>query len=347
MQHLAGRACVDTPTIRDRARPRGPNMRPSRRDATTCCSLSAELVGPALVLAGAWSFAGANAVAKSLYDRGLPEITLFLIRSLVVYLMNASVLLLRRQPRLLQAAIFLTVGSRRIFMLLILRSCLGFAAVLLLNVTMHYFLTFADTFAIFLGVVTCGTVLGARCLLGSGEQLGWRETGGGFVTVCGIVLITQPAAIFGGAQVQGVGVFTACLGGALCSGFNVCSRVLVRSDGTYQLSPSLLLSYYMVTIGLLSLAIALGAALVCGDSRPSWTRLAFSSDARDFGLGASFLVLHPVLLKMMIHLASLTTTNATSNAPPMPSSFRLLPGHPLRATTECRRLRTYCRWEGM
>ena len=257
------------------------------RNAACGCSLSAEFVGPALVLAGAWSFAGANAVAKSLYERGLPEITLFLIRSVVVYLMNATVLLLRRQPRLFRAAMLLTVGSRHMFLLLILRSCLGFSAVLLLNVTMHYFLTFADTFAIFLGVITCGTVLGARILLGSGEQLGWRETGGGAVTLLGIVLITQPAVMFGGAQVQAVGVFTACLGGALCSGFNLCSRVLVRSDGNYQLSPSLLLSYYMVTIGFLSLVIAFGAALVCGDGRPTWTRLSFPSRAVDSLLGTS------------------------------------------------------------
>ena len=69
---------------------------------------------------------------------------------------------------------------------------------------MHYFLSFSDTFAIFLGVLPCGTVGLARLLLGSSEQLGWREMGGGVATLIGIVLITQPSALFGGTLLKNV-----------------------------------------------------------------------------------------------------------------------------------------------
>lgn len=37
------------------------------------------------------------------------------------------------------------------------------------------FLTFADAFAIFLGLSTMLTILGARLLLGASERLGWGE----------------------------------------------------------------------------------------------------------------------------------------------------------------------------
>eukprot|EP00966_Prymnesium_polylepis_P303342 7006892-Prymnesium_polylepis.1 len=248
---------------------------------------SSGLAGPLFVLAGAWSFAGANAVAKTLYSRGVSECTLFLFRSPVVYLMNVTLVWLRKgQPHELRAVVMLTVDRRRTCLLLVLRSCLGFTAVMLLNLTMHYFLSFADTFSLFLGVMTCATVIGARVLLGSGERLGVRELCGGGATLVGIVLITQPPALFagGGSRVPLVGVFSACLGGAICSGFNVCSRLLASSTGTYRLSPALLLSYYMVTIGVASVTIAALSAVVYGGGadQPAWTRLALPTRLSDW-----------------------------------------------------------------
>ena len=78
-----------------------------------CSSPPAGLVGPLLVLTGAWAFAGANAVAKSIYQRGMSELSLFLIRSLVVYLMNAAVVLLGKQPEQLRTVMLLRVATRR------------------------------------------------------------------------------------------------------------------------------------------------------------------------------------------------------------------------------------------
>ena len=50
--------------------------------------------------------------------------------------------------------------------------------------------------------VQLGTVVLARVQLGSSEKLGPREYFGGVLTLLGIVLVTQPSAIFGGTKTQ-------------------------------------------------------------------------------------------------------------------------------------------------
>lgn len=54
------------------------------------------LPGWALVLLGALAFAGANAAGKGLYTRGCTLVTVFLMRSALVYLFNGALVSARQ-----------------------------------------------------------------------------------------------------------------------------------------------------------------------------------------------------------------------------------------------------------
>lgn len=235
-------------------------------------------------------FASANASAKALYTHGAVNvISIFLLRSLVVYLMNAALVVagIGGAPRSdVVGVLLLRAGSRRTHMLTLMRSLLGAGGIVTLNISFAAFLTFADAFAIFLGLATMLSILGARFLLGASERASWRTLVGGIATVMGIVFVTQPSAIFGAVDAEPpsvVGVAVAVAAAVLLTGFSLLTRLLSRTGpaATALVSPALLLSYYMVVLGCCASAAMVGARLLPGET-PPWARLVLPTCAMDW-----------------------------------------------------------------
>ena len=221
------------------------------------------------MLLGAFLIASANALASSLYSRGVSQTSLFIVRGVTVYCMNAAQEALRSGRYSALRVATLSAGSRRLQALCWLRSIFGFLGITLINVSFQK-MHLADAFALFFAVATLLTVALARACLGNADQLSVSALVGGVVGICGIVLVTQPEAIFGGgAPPSLMGVVTAIGSGSLFSGFNVLSRILGKpksDDSTGGLRPSasppMLVSYYMVTI-------EIGALAIAGEARPA------------------------------------------------------------------------------
>ena len=236
------------------------------------------LIGPtSTLLIGAFLFASANCLASALYSRGVSETMLFIIRGVVVYAMNVAQEATRSGRAAAWRVAALSVGSKRLVALCWLRSSLGFVAITLLNFSFQN-MNLADAFATVLGVMTILTIALAQLCLDGTERLSWHALCGGCIGIAGIILVTQPEAIFGGATPPSLtGVLTAIGSGCLFSGFNLLSRILgkVNGDGTARVavSPSMLLSFYMVTVEAGALMIA-GLSMLGGWALP-WTRLAF------------------------------------------------------------------------
>lgn len=244
--------------------------------------------GPLLLVSGAAMFSSANCCAKALYVRqAINLVSLFLLRSLIVYLMNAVIVTLRRYEPV-RDVLGVRVRGRHTLALLVLRSAVGAAGIVLLNLSFAAFLTFADSFAIFMGVSTLLTIVGARALLG-GERLGLRVLIGGAATLLGIGFITQPPAIFGsgGTPVSAAGVAIAASAATLLSAFILLTRILTRKGGTHSLSPAMMLSCYMVVLGVLCGGAVLGAgwaAPAVGWAAPDWARIVLPVRSADWAL---------------------------------------------------------------
>ena len=104
--------------------------------------------GSALVVFGAFAFAGSNVLAKALYRRGMTEVTLMLLRALSVYALNGLVVWASGGA---PSPVLRLRDPAPALLLLRARAC-GFALLMLLNVSYDRFLTLADAFALFLGV---------------------------------------------------------------------------------------------------------------------------------------------------------------------------------------------------
>jgi hypothetical protein len=203
--------------------------------------------GPLLVTVGAFAFAGANAAAAGIYRRGGTIATTFLLRCVVVYLFNGLLVRLREGPAAARRVLLLRTGRRRSSALATARGLNGAFLGVLLNVS-FVLLTFADAFTIFKGTDTLATLVISRLALGDAERLSARELGCGACTLCGIVLITRPPALFGGgaeggaergAATAGLGMSAVGLAVALVAGvgsgsFNVFTRLLSRADGPHD-----------------------------------------------------------------------------------------------------------------
>lgn len=235
--------------------------------------------GQAAIIVASFFFAATNNIAKLLYWRGATEVSLFLLRGIFVYALNGLLVVMRRQEKLADI-LFLRVGWRRRRLLLIRGIC-GVGLILTLNIGYHFYLTVADAFSIFLGVMTLGTVLATRLCLSRSERLTLRQLAGGGFVLCGLLLVTQPTVLFGGNASCGAqqidhmvnetldettsttrrqagscmplpGVLLVGLSGALATIFNILTRICAQ-----QCSSSTLLSAYMITIFAISLAISL------------------------------------------------------------------------------------------
>jgi len=162
-----------------------------------CSERRRTLLGPLFLVVGAWMIASANACAKLLYLHGAVSVlSLFLLRSVFAYAMNAAIVASGAGgvPRAsVTGVLLLRCGSWRTQLLTLLRGLTGSGGIgplnllltilypLTLSLTLHpnpnpnpppntgllnlayfNFLTFADAFAVFLGLSTMLTILGTH-----------------------------------------------------------------------------------------------------------------------------------------------------------------------------------------
>ena len=99
------------------------------------------------------------------------------------------------------------------------------------------------------GTGAATVVLVTRTLLDRAERLTAREMGCGLLTLVGITMIAQPAALFGaadpgGPRVGAVGLCVATIAGGLAACVGVLTRLLSQAGGSHDgyASPPTLLS---------------------------------------------------------------------------------------------------------
>ena len=233
--------------------------------------LSPSATGSLGLLIGAFLFAVSNTLAKTIYFRGVSLATLFLIRGVVVYALNAlRVFVQRGRAEALRVAA-LRVGGRRLVAMCVARSACGFVGIAMLNVA-FMLMNFADAFALSLGTLCLSTIFFARVCLGRAERLSWRAAIGVVLALIGIVFVAQPKALFDGVPPSAMGTLLGIVSGTLFGTFGIFSRVLGRAGAA---SPPMLVSYYMVVIevgtaGLALLALALGPETAPPWAIPAW-----------------------------------------------------------------------------
>ena len=240
----------------------------------------AQLLGKALMLLGAFAFSSANAVAKRIYALGASEMALFLARSAFVYMLNIVVEYKRNGRTAAMAVASFRVSNRRVLSLMCLRSLSGFAGITLLNLSFQA-MALGDTFAVMMGTLTTSTILLARVVLGTSERLTLRTLAGGAIALVGLVFVTRPVAIFGGAGAppSAAGVLFAMTSGLFFGAFNVLGRVLgrARGDPSRSASPAMLVSNYMLSSACSGL-IALARAPAPASPKWAWAGLTMPRD---------------------------------------------------------------------
>ena len=279
-------------------------------------------IGPVLVTLGAALFAGVNATSTALYRRGhVTIVTLYLIRSLLVYIVNGLLVFLREGRTPAVGVLLLRTGSEAATSLLWIRSILGATMALGLNLSFMW-LTYADAFTAFKGTGTLTTILITRTCLGSGERLSAREVACGAFILLGITFIAQPPSLFGSSGLFGLqelvnttntheppqqphddvpaaslpawtphvsaGLTAAVLSGALSACSAALMRVLSQAGGAHDglAPPSMLLSFLLVTMFMLFGAVALcaNASGLAQRAGWEWTRIAPPEGAIDWCL---------------------------------------------------------------
>ena len=255
------------------------------------------------MLCGALCFATSNTIAKTVYSDGCSVMALFLVRGVAVYALNTSLEAMRRGRASAMQVATLRVGSKRLVKLNIARSTFGFIGISLLNISIQV-MTLADAFALTLACITFMTFVFARIFLA--ELLSWQTLSGGGIATFGILLITQPAFLFGagGRPPSLGGVLLSASSGTLLAVFNLLTRYLGRSPGgalgaapsmlrldqpppaPRTASPSMLLSYYVVTIEICALLVALVTAILAPPTAVEWdwARLKVPDGLQNWGL---------------------------------------------------------------
>lgn len=278
--------------------------------------------GAVRVATGAALFALVNAAATALYRRGgASVVSLYVIRSPVVYLVNAALVAAQDGRAAAVAVVLLRTGSAQASRLALARSMLKSTSQFLLSVGLFY-ATYSNAFTVFKGVSVLSTLLVARVLVGSGERLSARELSCGIFILLGITLIAQPAAIFGSAlppqpppppppaagattavaatgaasgaewapQV-GVGLAVAAVSGVLSAVSGSLVRLLSASGGPHDghATPALLLSFLTATMFTFFGSLHLGSRLAGLTEVEGWQWGAWlwPADAMDWALVAT------------------------------------------------------------
>ena len=160
-----------------------PPERAAEKPAASFCA-----TGPLLVTLGAALFAATNAASTGLYRRGGTVVTLYLIRTVVVYAANGALTCARDGRAEACRVLQLRTGKVETSRLAVARGLVTAAMALLLNLA-FLLLTFNDAFTVFKGVDMLATVVLSRALLGASERLSPAELACGMLTLSGIVLV--------------------------------------------------------------------------------------------------------------------------------------------------------------
>ena len=216
--------------------------------------------GPLLVTIGAGLFACTNAASTALYRRGTTPITVYLTRSVVVYLANGLLVALNENRAAAVDVLLLRTGSNAITRMVSFRGLCTSTMALGLSISFCW-LTFADAFTVFKGIAILTTILITRGLSRE-ERLSLRELACGAITLVGVALIAQPPMLgFAGIAETvsahvGAGLVVAVLSGGLSACTGVLTRLLSQA-GEVHVPPALLLSCLMCAMFVFFSAVAL------------------------------------------------------------------------------------------
>ena len=261
-----------------------------------CCT-----TGTFRVALGAALFAATNAAATALFRRGgASVVSLYILRSPLIYLANAGIVALRGSEdgrTTVANVMWLRTGSPVASRLAMLRSFLNSTKAVLLGVG-FVFLTYADAFVVFKGVGVFGTIIVARCMLGRGERLSPRELACGALVLVGILLIVEaPSVALSTAAAshrkvweprRGAGVVLVAVAGLLSAFSGTLMRHLSEAGGPHDghTPPAMLLSYLTVMMFVVFGGVAaIGAATgLAAQPAWSWSALLWPQTATDWAL---------------------------------------------------------------
>ena len=226
---------------------------------------------------GAITFSLANASAKTFIDLGGTQGTLMFARGTLAWVLNALIAEVTNGGRFL-SVLLIRVANRRQFAILSLGACSNFVCLYLLLLSLDNLISFGDAFGVLIGTFTIATMVMSRAL-GSSERTTRIEVIGGAITIVGVLCISQPSFLGGGAhqidssssqidssssqidgsssQIDGsssaslAGFFFCVIAGVSVSVFNVVCRYLANAG----VSAAIVNSGGMLSIGVLALLI--------------------------------------------------------------------------------------------
>ncbi|GJE93527.1 DMT family transporter [Phanerochaete sordida] len=147
--------------------------------------------GMLLVAGSQGFFALMNVAVKTLnnLDPPVTAMELVCVRMTITWLCCVSYMYITKVPDPF-------LGPKGVRLLLVLRGFCGFFGLFGVYYSLQ-FLSLSDATVLTFIAPMCATVTGAVFL---GESLSWRQAGAGLCSLCGVILIARPAALFGRAS---------------------------------------------------------------------------------------------------------------------------------------------------
>lgn len=233
--------------------------------------------GVALVLVSSLVFAIANALGSQSLQAGGSVCSLLLVRGTLGWAFNGA-LAAANGEQLAAVMVFRGLGHGQVCLLFAI-GALNSITVLCLFVAIQLYVSFADCFAILIGIYTASTMALSRGLLGRAERATLTEVIGGLFTLGGVTLVTQPSWLFaavGASPVEPIGVVLCVVGGVTVGAYNVGCRFFSRGG----LSASTVNSASLLSLGTLALAVVAVAGVASGSggsgAPPAWARIELS-----------------------------------------------------------------------
>ncbi|KAL1495477.1 hypothetical protein AB1Y20_016843 [Prymnesium parvum] len=255
---------------------------------------AARVRGALLVGTSAAFFALTNAASTALYRRGgCSVVSLYLLRSAVIYLANAALIAVREGSTAARGVLLLRTARLESARLVLFRSLLQSTMALGLSVA-FVFLTYADAFTVFKGVAVLSTMVMTHACLEHGERLSLYELACGGMTFAGVILVAQPPLLFGHRADTlpqptprpstpqwtprfGAGIAVAVVSGVISAVCGVLLRVLAKAGGQHDMPPAMLLSFlvcvmfaFFSMVGIVCRVTGLSEAAGWEWSQPVW-----------------------------------------------------------------------------
>ena len=267
---------------------------PRSDGAPPVCSL-----GPLLITSGAALFACTNAATTAYFRRGGTVVTLYIVRCVILYLVNGALVAAREGRVAAARCLLLRTGRVETTRLVLLRS-LNFAVMSLFMCFGYLLLTFSNAFTVMKGVDMLTAVLITRLCMGHSERLSAEELACGSLTLVGITLVARPTFLFRqnppvdtaepADADTATGLAVAALAGSLSAGVGVLTRLLSQAGGAHDghAPPTTLLSCLNVTMlgwfGALALLGHASGLAAHGGPLFAWCRVVPPRDATDWAL---------------------------------------------------------------